>query len=281
MQKLENIEKYISKIDSFKFSKFNRRDRVIDIKYIKKFDMTFVKKIYELVNFLQANPPPKGVFKYPLISEINLSYFSGCLYNYLIDIKIKKKSYKKTCWHKNCHNSVLLGYFPELDKKKKNFMSLLKKKYYHYNQKTLPLLNKKFIENHNGWLKYNSPDSIFKFKGWYRYFTSLVRKIILGQKFERIITLSNKIEKLGFDKKLYVKEKIGILGYSKISNEFMTFHGKHRLVILKYLNKKKIIKNNFKVKFPIIRYNFENFGNSSFKLRCKNCGKENLSFGIN
>ena len=61
---------------------------------------------------------------------------------------------------------------------------------------------------------------------------------------------------------------MGCLGFSKISNDFSIFHGKHRVIALRYLYESGLLSGNYKVRFPVIEYSMPHFGNSAGRCTC-------------
>ena len=250
-----NRDKYIQIINNIhKNISYNPERKVIDISF-KNADDNFYKNILykKLISFLQKNKIPDETFIYPKIKNIDLDLYFSCLYNYIFEI-YNGVNHNKTCWS-DCQKTIDVGY----DK-----TGVLKKN-----------LLKKY-------------ENVYEIDGWVKVFginynnfnVSRTRKVInyiknIFKNQDRIIELIDKIKKDGWST-IKAKQKQGdnnvsngVLGFSRKSNKFMVFHGKHRLIAAKYLINQSVLNDDLKIEYPIIEYNENNFRQTKLIHKCK------------
>ena len=142
--------------------------------------------------------------------------------------------------------------------------------------KNIAALNR-LVVNDN-WLFMHAND-YFRFRnGVAQRLRTNFKKLIISDK-DRIFSLINDIEKNGWsDEKGYNSTGVGVLGYSTTDRTYMVFHGKHRIVALKYLVDCGKLSSDTTVKFPVIEYDFKHFRQSSYRCfkSCKTIEGQNI-----
>ena len=271
----EVSEKYfINYVNSLDFCNFDMDQKVININSFRDNEIFFIKEIYDrLVSFLQKNSPPEGLLYFPKVKDIELGYYSGCLYNYIHEIRDLGKRHEDTCWFKNCENSVLLGYLDAQERINFSPLSYLETyngKHKYWVKKNLSSFDLRCVHIVDGWVKYNHPKSFELFNPTWLNIRRYCRNAIKG-KLDRSIMLLDTISREGFLEQNAYKAKNGVLGYSKNSKNFRVFHGKHRVAVTKYLVDKGKLPQDFRIKFPIVHYSFPHFGNASYAAKHCDC----------
>lgn len=271
--KIIRTAQFIEEINSYSGCVFNENLGIIEIVENNPAANYYYDTIYnKLVKYLTENKPEDPIFRYPTLEDMSLSFYSGCLYRYIYDVKNLNMNHKETCFYKNVECSRLVG-FTNGDVERNTVLSTLATS----KLKDVRLLEEKFealslssfcIEG--GWLKYRDLNIRRQLFGIPGIFVDMVRRIKYGPH-EKVLKLIDDICAHGFSVERAYGEKVGVLGFSELSGDYSVFHGKHRVAALKYLSDNGLVESGKVIEFPVVRYPFRHFGNSSGQ-QCKNCG---------
>lgn len=208
-------------------------------------------------------------FNPTLIREMELSHYARCLLYYVKQVLNDGLQHKDTCYARYASNYIPLGFLGELD-----LGQFLRKNSHSLNEvgnlckKLLSVKNtaafNRLIVNDN-WLFMHSND-YFRFRnGVVQRLRTNFKKLIISDR-DRIFSLINAIEKNGWsDEKAYNSSGLGVLGYSMSERTYMVFHGKHRIVALKYLVACGKLSPDTEIRFPVLEYDFKHFRQSSYR----------------
>lgn len=269
-------EKYINELGSLDPNvKYNNKDLVIDIVNDALSCDDYLNIYNVLIEFLESKKAPSGVFYYPKADDVNLGYYANCLLVYAHDILDRSISHSDTCWAKNCLSCIELGYINSYDD---DFQTILNDFFSTADESFYPLkrlymngeTSKSDFVLVNGWLKYCGGDMIDASHPSFRSIRRKLRNLIKGKN-DRIINLIRNIESNGWDPDSAYGAKVGVLGFSNTENKYMVFHGKHRLVALKYLISKGVLGKDIRIEYPIIRFNFDLWRQSASVINHDQC----------
>lgn len=224
------------------------------------------KVIYrELVKYLSENKCESSCFSTVKVKDIILSNYSNCLLRYAKEVIEDGIKHYDTCWFKRWECSRLIGPDHGLDLQTECSNSELKD--CKLLAKAFKNLNPYGFSVNDGWLRYTDLEIEKKLYPRLYQLRLMLSRLLRGRK-DRICKLIETIKRDGFDESKAYGIKMGCLGFSKISNDFSVFHGKHRVVALRYLYETGFLSGNYELKFPIIEYSMPHFGNSAGKCTC-------------
>ena len=269
--KTSEIDNFVKKINIFKNVRYNQKDQIVDILYDNKkdeVDSLFLKGPLDLVGFLEKqNVEYSFFFKKIKLSEMSLAYFSNCLFKYIYQIIDEQRAHGDTCWGSICENTVQIGKITETNDLKSLIDNYCKKNNIN---SALIKINDPNLKIADGWVKFLDKDGKIRYN-LFQKLKLFIKRVILQKKYDRSIELLKKIRKEGFDKKKFNSNQnnLGVVaGYSTISKDYMIFHGKHRIAVLKYLQLKGEINEEFEISIPYLRYDFNHFKQSAPGLKC-------------
>lgn len=208
-------------------------------------------------------------FNTTIVGEMKLSHYAKCLLRYVEQVLHNNVNHKDTCYVRYAYRYVPLGFLGDMD-----IEQFLKKNMHTSNDVGNLCTNLLNVKNKNAlnrlvvndnWLFMDSSD-------YFRFRNSIIqrmrtafKKVFISNK-DRIFALIEDIQKNGWsDKQGYNSSSMGVLGYSMSDNTYMVFHGKHRIVALKYLINQGKISPYTSIRFPVIEYNFKHFRQSSYR----------------
>ena len=267
------IDTFIRKINSFNNVKYNYEDKTVDIICYNEnteIDSFFLKGPLDLVGYLERQKIDYSLFfKKILLRELKLTYYSNCLYKYIFQILDENKSHLDTCWGSVCEKTLEIGKIP---KNSNNLRDLIENycKKNNFNSNLIKTNDPNLIIV-DGWVKYIDNNDVVR-NNFYKKFKKFIKKVIFQKKFDRSIDLLKKIRKEGFNEKKFNANESNlnvVAGYSSKTKNYMIFHGKHRIAVLKYLQSKGEIDNKFEISIPFLRYNFNHFKQSAPGMQCK------------
>lgn len=272
---------YLSKLQDFNSSiRFIEGEGVLEV-ISENLENKDFSALYEgAIEFLEDNVAPPGVFQYPKVVDIELGYYSGCLLRYAAELLDEGMSHSSTCWGAICERTIEMGYMDDPDMSSEDFIIGKAEDGDITAKKLLGALKKGGIGPENfqvveNWVKYTGPNiNELNWNGPYYRFKKRIRSIVKGDN-DRVIKLIENIKKDGWQPNLAYGGKTGVLGLSSVDGKYMVFHGKHRLVALKYLIFKKLVSESTVLEYPVIRFNFPCWRQNvaPFKEKvCEGCG---------
>ena len=263
---------FLYQLEQIDFCRYDPDRKLVEVTEEIHSDQFYYDIIYrKLVKFLTNFRPEGDLFYYPKVSEVALSFYSGCLLRYVIDVIDLGINHTNTCWYQKCENCRLISFVG--NKSTFDYKAELNRSTLKDSDKLLnnfSSLTSSSFNVDNGWLKYNDPNInniILGLSEKIKYYV----KFFFGGKYDRSINLISNIRKHGFDEKAAYGNKLGVFGFSENTKDYSVFHGKHRVVALMYLVSKGELPADLRIKYPIVSYKFPHFGNSS-GLKCLSCG---------
>lgn len=270
---IERLE-FLKLLNSFENAKYNISEKLIDVSLPsdpKNRDYDFFLGLYTgIIEFLEEHASDhRQLFREVKLADIKLAYYANCLAEYPKQVLDDGLKHHQTCWGGVCEKTTELGYLS--NKGELDFDQQLKKLSEKFNLEFEPNENSKNLIVVNNWVKIMGREHN---KNNYTRLTrikSFLKKIFLTDQ-DRVIKLIKLIRSNGFKEKQFygsASSMSGVLGYSSKTKNYMIFHGKHRIAVLKYLQSKGEIDNKFEISIPFLRYNFNHFKQSAPGMQCK------------
>lgn len=271
----ENHNDYINKINSFDFAKYNFSEKVIDILIPENqlsIDNKYFLELYKLIDFLEEEKTDFPIlFETIKLKDLNLAFYAKCLERYIHQVLDEGIPHSETCWGSHCEKIYDIGYISQKNEEKASKMTEIFFKQLEINRKHFNQKSNLFVVNN--WLKFFDQNHEIKKNTLIKKLKFLIKEVF-NLNYDRSIKLANKIKKEKFKKELFYVNKLGmnvVLGYSEITKNYMIFHGKHRITVLKYLQSIGELDINFELAIPKIRYNSNHFRQSAPGLECYYC----------
>jgi hypothetical protein len=248
--------KVLSLIDSVSYLSLNDGEIIIqDVPLTND----VIRVIKRLVALLRVKENISFLMKKTYVSEIDLMYYDNCLSEYCFDILDNGVRHNNTCWVRQVENSISLGIITDnesLSQYLKKNQDLFPELYNLFNK--YPLLIEDIVKDDMGWLhfKHRLPVNLNNKEKVYMTLRKVLNYFNAGRR-DRVLNTIDSIKKSGWNHNLSWSPDGSVFGYSRTSNKYMIFTGRHRIAAALYSYKNNYLHQDFHFKYPVISFPWE------------------------
>jgi len=181
-----------------------------------------------------------------------MHYYDHCLERYIYERLREFKKNEETCWYQDAQNNKCVGWYDP--------------------QKPFDIEGKKrFIKEKSAekpaWGKVTNIDPLERDDDGNVFY----RSSTVSEEDDTILELVDSVQENGFSNWKSLSPPI-VLGYSTTTKRFNAICGRHRIAVLKYLQKQGIVSGQLDIMCHIVEYPFESLAYTRpYSIKCKQC----------